>query len=342
MRSFLSCLSPILALAAAALPGMAAGQACGDTLTTSVTLAADLHCTTGYTAFEVGASGITIHLNGKTLSGTHALSGLNINGADNVRIVGPGRISGFWAGANVFRSPKLRVENVTFEDLGAGVLLSRSYGSRVHGSRFYRILNQAVGIYDNAPGSSLPSGDNRITGNQFGKVDIAIGTCGVTTGGNLIEGNVIGAAYSAGIRLADHSGGNYVSGNRLHNAYLTGISIGASRGNTVIDNQIEHSEVGIEIAARLDGRCVLDPALASDNGDHKVYDNRIVDTAAAVMVGNNPYTGKVFHIAFGGNTIDTAAFGFMFDVNTVNNHVFGSTWTAVGTPVLDLGYGNTW
>ena len=145
----------LLALAIPALPGAAAAQACGDTLTGSVTLAADLHCSTGWTAFDVGASGITINLNGKTLSGTSALTGINIHGADNVRIVGPGRIRGFWVGANVFRSPKLIVDNIDFEDVGAGVMLNRSYMSTVRRSGFYRIANSAVLIEDPLLGTSM-------------------------------------------------------------------------------------------------------------------------------------------------------------------------------------------
>lgn len=342
MRSILSRLAALLALAIAALPGTAAAQSCGDTLTSSITLSTDLHCSTGWTAFDVGASGITINLNGKTLSGTSALSGINLNGADNVRIVGPGRIQGFWIGVNAFRSPKLVIDDVDFEDLGAGVSLNRSYASQVRRSGFYRIASTAVMIEDPLIGTSMDAGGNRIVGNDFGKIDIAVRACGATAGGNRIENNTIAAALSVGIHLTDHSGGNYVAGNRLHNSQGSGIQVDSSRGNTVVGNTIIRAATGLEIPARRIGRCVAEPTLGSDNGDHKVYDNRIVDTEVAVLVGNTPYDGKVFHIAFGGNAIDTAPFGFYFEVNTGYHHVFGSTYTAVGTPVLDFGYGNTW
>lgn len=332
----------LLALAIAALPGAAAAQACGDTLTGSVTLAADLHCSTGWTAFDVGASGITINLNGKTLSGTSALTGININGADNVRIVGPGRIRGFWVGANVFRSPKLIVDNVDFEDVGAGVMLNRSYMSTVRRSGFYRIANSAVLIEDPLIGTSMDAGGNSIVDNDFGKVDIAVRTCGATAGGNRIENNTIAAAYTAGIHLTDHSSGNYVAGNRMHNVYGAGIRVDASRGNTVVGNSIGRTAVGVELPARRLGRCVADPGMGDDNGDHKVYDNRIVGSSAGFVVGNNPYDGKVFRVVFSGNVIDGASTGVLFDVNSLHNRVFGSTYIGVGTPVQDFGYDNIW
>lgn len=342
MRSILSRLAALLAIAIAALPGTAAAQTCGDTLTSSFTLSADLHCSTGWTAFEVAAGGITIHLNGKTLSGTSDLQGFRLIDADNVRIVGPGTIRGFWVGANVFRSPKVRIENVTFEDMGGGVILTRSHDALVRGNRFFRIAGNGVWINDPTIGESWPSGNNRIAGNQFGKVDVAISTCGSTAGGNLIEGNRIAAAYSAGIHIGDHSSGNYIAGNAIDNAWSTGIRIEASRGNTLVDNRIDNSDIGLDFPARRSGQCVLDPAMGHDNGDHKVYDNLIAGAIVAVLVGNDPYDGKVFHIAFGGNLIDTASTGFLFEANSLNNHVFGSTYLGVGTPVLDLGYGNTW
>src|SRR5256885_15973205 len=60
--------------------------ACGQTVTTSAFLAQDLDC--AWTGIVVGASGITIDLNGHVLKGDHSLSynGIDDSGAYDVTI----------------------------------------------------------------------------------------------------------------------------------------------------------------------------------------------------------------------------------------------------------------
>ena len=40
---------------------------CGDVITRNTTLTADLHCTTGFYALEIGRDHVTLNLNGHTL-----------------------------------------------------------------------------------------------------------------------------------------------------------------------------------------------------------------------------------------------------------------------------------
>lgn len=335
---------PALLLCALLLLGTghaARAQSCGDTLTHSITLTADLHCSSGWLAFEVGAPAITIRLNGHTLSGTADLQGIRVLGQHKVRILGPGRISGFWAGVNTMDAARLVVQGVEFADLGAGVILNRSSASKIVGNGFFRITGEAISIIDPTVGTSLPSGDNLVSGNVIGKVDTGITLCGAAAGGNLVEHNTINAAYARGIHVIDHSGGNYVSGNRLHNTGA-GIVVEASTGNTVIDNEVAQGSTGIGISATVQGRCQPDPAQGHDSVGHKVYDNRLRDVSTGIHVGNDPYLGKAIGSAFAGTVVENALYGVLLDVNSVYNHVFGSTWIGVATPVLDLGTDNHW
>ncbi|MBX3724462.1 MAG: right-handed parallel beta-helix repeat-containing protein [Xanthomonadales bacterium] len=335
---------PSLALCALVLLGAghaAQAQSCGDTLTHSITLSADLHCSSGWVAFDVAAPAITIRLNGHTLSGTSALQGIRVIGQEKVRILGPGRISGFWGGVNTYDASRLLVQGVEFADLGAGIILNRSGGSKIVGNGFFRIGSEAVSIIDPLVGSTLPAGNNVVSGNVIGKVDTGITLCGGAAGGNLVEHNTINAAYARGIHVVDHSSGNYISGNRLHNAGA-GIVVEASNGNTVIDNQVAQGSAGIAIGATLQGRCQPDPLQTHDSVGHKVYDNRLSDVVTGIHVGNDPYLGKAIGSVFAGTVVENATYGVLLNVNSVSNHVFGSTWIGVATPILDLGYDNHW
>jgi hypothetical protein len=77
-------------IALALLPSTGLVQRNGDTLTHDLTLATDLHCSTGWTALSIGRSGITLDLNGKTLSGTRALSSIHLGDVHSVSRLGRG------------------------------------------------------------------------------------------------------------------------------------------------------------------------------------------------------------------------------------------------------------
>src|SRR5688572_33307243 len=102
--------------------GSAQALSCGDTVSTSITLSADLHYTTGYTALHVATPGITIDLNGHTLSGTSALQGIDLEAG--LVTVKNGTIRGFWGGIVGLRAHKLHVDGVTFSDMGVALALN--------------------------------------------------------------------------------------------------------------------------------------------------------------------------------------------------------------------------
>lgn len=77
---FLGALVVVIALFGAVTPAQAhAMPQCGDTLRQSVKLTADLECS-GTAGLTIGANGVTINLNGHTLSGSPVLSMTNVDG----------------------------------------------------------------------------------------------------------------------------------------------------------------------------------------------------------------------------------------------------------------------
>lgn len=114
----------LVLLASSLLIPTAQALSCGDSVVGTVVLTSDLDCSSGYTALEVANNNVTIDLNGFTLSGSRDLSGININEYDNIAIKN-GAIKGFWVGINSSRSDELNVNNVTFYEVGNGVIVDR-------------------------------------------------------------------------------------------------------------------------------------------------------------------------------------------------------------------------
>ena len=112
-----------------AIPASAAHLSCGDTVTTDTTLDADLICA-GTPGLIIGAAGITIDLNGHTISGTacgfcHGIRNGDFSatanpsptfGFDDVKIKGPGTIIGFEQGIRGDTVSRFTIENVIVRD----------------------------------------------------------------------------------------------------------------------------------------------------------------------------------------------------------------------------------
>lgn len=81
-------------------------------------------------------SGVTIDLNGHTLSGTPDLQDIQVLNAGNVRVTGPGRISGFRVGVNRTRTEHVQVQAVTSDDMDAGFFASDTPAATVHDNDF--------------------------------------------------------------------------------------------------------------------------------------------------------------------------------------------------------------
>jgi hypothetical protein len=165
--------SLVLGGGALALPSLAAANpACGKVVTHNVTLSANMNCTSGndsqVAALFVGNNGITINLNGFSITGNPSVVyGVDNAGDWNGNAPGSGGTSGPGTG---FNNDKVENGNVT----GFG------FGLDVENTTGMKISNMTV--YNSTNGLAL-SGSNKasVTGSHFG----------ITNNGNGCDGTVM-------------------------------------------------------------------------------------------------------------------------------------------------------
>ena len=232
----------IATLVAAGLlvPGIARAAACfGPPITTSVTLSSDItDCADN--GIEVGANGLTINLNGRTVDGDDddEDSGILIDGFNGTKIVGPGTIQQFGSGIFGIDTNKTNISNVTVTDnvdpLTGGIVVTRNDIAKDDRSEDTVVkdstitLNEGTGILIHR--SSIGS---RITGNDVednGGDGIALGGAGDEL--DLEDGTVLDADEE---NIAVHQA--LVDDNDVTGNGVTGIVITAEgANNNVITN----------------------------------------------------------------------------------------------------------
>ena len=155
------------------LPGAAAAKtasapACGATITTSITLHANLNCSAGGTnGLNVGKDGIVINLNGHSITGAGGANGQTgiYNNAFQKVTVKNGTIKKFYNGYSSYSAVGEKVTYVHFVGVsnnGLDLLLGRG------GSYSYdTVKNAQIGAYTNS-GSGEKFAHNTLTGNAYG------------------------------------------------------------------------------------------------------------------------------------------------------------------------------
>jgi parallel beta-helix repeat protein len=230
-----------LALSAAAValssaPASAQALACGQVVTTNVTLEADLLDCPG-DGLVVGASGITIDLNGHTIAGSHAGDGIDDTAGYARVTVRDGTIRSFTNGVQLVGVRGSRLSGLTI--VADGPIASPRVGILLSGSR--NNLVDGATVTGGGPALLLSSSDhNIIAGSTFhGEVSQHAGDAVQVVAGsdhNRLAGNTIDA-NGAGLLLRD-SRANVVAGNSIATGLsdavtLTGATSNILRGNTV-------------------------------------------------------------------------------------------------------------
>src|SRR5262245_12764369 len=184
-----------------------AALTCGQTVTASVTLTADITgC--GARGLVVGANGITINLNGHTISGSGVLQGIFDASFGSVTVKN-GTITGF-------------VRGVEF-DAGTN---NAATGLRIHD-------NAGTGIFTFVPTAIT---NNVIWNNASG--GIAVGCC--ANDQSTITGNVVNSNTGDGIDVSFTATGSTISGNHVLSNTGVGMNVQAAgakvTGNTANGN----------------------------------------------------------------------------------------------------------
>ena len=245
-----------------ALAAPVAITACGQVVTTDAVLTVDLSCPTG-DGVVVGASGITVDLDGHLVTGSPTGNGVNISSFDDVTVTG-GLVSGFVTGVRVFQAQGVTVTGTQIAvapgALTSGVVLGDAHDSTVVGST---ITGGGIGVLvelgaDNtvranllqesqqgvlvSTGSRTVISGNRVTGSGGG---IVIGTTSTDT---TVAANVLATGVS-GIYV-DPFGNTDTS---IHDNVATdfasdGIFVDAGTSTvTLADNLVARNNTGITV-----------------------------------------------------------------------------------------------
>ena len=316
--------------------------ACGDTISSDTTLTADLHCTTGWNALYMPVGGITLRLNGHTISGGIGLEGLSVFSANNVRILGPGRITGFWTGVNATRSDYLTVQGVDFDNTNAGIIASDTLGTYLQGNDFRNI--NGWGVYIVAyPGASRPVlGAHAIADNLVLESVGGITLCGHANSDNLVKNNTLQGIRDYGIHILDGSGKNEIRGNQLLKIENTGLVLRASRDNTVKGNKFDYGLTGIAMIPQFTGGCSTGPYASPEVRDNLIDSNSIFKQSTGIMAGLGGKGLLVQKNRIGYNKLYYDGTGIYFNTDTYANDATLNAYTGTTTPVDDHGVSNIW
>ena len=268
----------LTALAVAVVTGSIAGSAsagartgpipvaCGDTVTTDVTLTADLDCTG--TALTVGASNITIDLGGHVITGTDTSIGLVGQDFDGITVRN-GAIEGFAFGVDIVKAERVTVEDLEITSAATvpsgfpatGLNFAEVSGATISGNRVSRgqagisfVTASDVTIVDNTLDAVqtgiqvLESTDVQVERNtaagDAGGISLQA-TGNTTVVANTISGGISGI-YVLQPGVLDT--GNIVAGNTTTGASSAGIFVDQGDGGVALHmNRADRNFTGIVV-----------------------------------------------------------------------------------------------
>ena len=280
---FSSLVVVLLSMGLAAPASANRDPACGDTLTVSTTLDADLNCTGD--GLNIGASHMTLNLGGHTLSfvGSGGSVGVRADGFSNL-VIQNGTIRGFSTGVSLNSVDASVVRGLTISE-------SSDWGVHLNGSSSNRI--EANVVADNGNGIGLATGShrNKIIRNEVSGADGGGIAAENTSDRNQISANRISGALEA-IVLQSGSDYNNVNRNTIIDSGSTGVNILTnSDGNKLFKNTIYGHGIAVQNGSddtRVIRNMVEGSPLAAVNVLHslrtKILGNTFVDGARGVMV----------------------------------------------------------
>jgi para-nitrobenzyl esterase len=232
---------------------------CGTMVTADLTLGHDLACTGD--GLIIGADGIRLDLNGRTITGSGTGVGIDVAGRTHVSIAG-GVVKNFQAGVRVLDSTEIVIEsneisgNTDGIDLQLGSARNTIRHNTLRDNRSRGVMLRS-GTADNGVKRNTLSG-NRVGILLFGAVDTDV------------VDNLVSASLLAGIRLNVLANGNRVKDNSVV-SNPAGIEFlvtptGSAVGNWIVGNTIGTNTCGLK--GPIDGNSLK----------HNTFTGNVVDT----------------------------------------------------------------
>jgi hypothetical protein len=321
-----------LIVAAMAASGSAHAQVCGATLYASVALTADLVCPGGVDGLVVGANNLRIDLNGYAIASPNstATRGVRSSGFSGIKIVGPGRITGFDTsvlidGGTNHEIRDVDAANVSTAGARIAIWLSNTSRSVVERSRL-----GALALGSSAGGSARA---NRIAGNDADSIQLY----GCQTDRNEISDNDIHPATQFMAVSLYGATGTQVIANRI----VTGtVFLGGSSGNVVFNNTIDNSLYPSWIYTSVtmgEDQSPCGGALVPSTGNI-LQGNAIIGGQVGVLMR----AGSPKNTLAGNKIYNQRAVGLQFFPGSDDNDARGNGYGNVPVEVVDLGLGNRW
>ena len=258
------------AIAAILVAGMARALNCGDTITQSTVLNANIGpCPAG--GLIIAGQNITLELNGYKISGQGNGTGVSLAVvAYDVVISGSGKIVNFFVGIEGHQASNVTIHDVTLRGNSVGIDLTQSSGHHIFATD---VRNGVTGMHiSETEGVTIE--DNEITGQSEEGILINLGAVTISqnriklngsgiTGGHemnpVIRGNFILNNDQDGIRLAGGScvviEDNYVNRNGGSGILVTDRDKCVIRNNTANANDVYG--IGVSGGAQVTGNRAL-------------------------------------------------------------------------------------
>jgi parallel beta-helix repeat protein len=242
---------------------------CGQVITQDTTLQADLvNCIDGVV---IGASGVTLDLNGHTIDGVGGGIGVDNSAGHAGVTIKNGTIQEFEMGVELTGAQGNRIRNLTLSNNEDGVVLFSSVGNRVQENTGGVVLGNSDGnqIKKNTGTVELIlSHDNRVEDNT------TIGIALVASDRNRVAANTASGGSRTGIDLSEGASNNRIEGNTVSGNGGDGINVGGN-GNRVGANNVSGNFEGIRVGgngnrvdgntASMNGSAGISVSLGSDN-----------------------------------------------------------------------------
>lgn len=200
---------------------------CSITIETNFKLENNLNCYSD--GLIVSGNGITIDLNGKTITGPgKALDhiGIGVIGT-SITIKGPGTITNFHNGVGILNSNNLVINSINLQNNEIGIFSSDSSNIEISNND----------IYSNNMGIAAPSNNNLIFRNNFITNNEMSGITLAKTNQSSIEVNNIEGS-GVGIYVDEQSSHNKITSNTLFNA----VDINNANGLEINSNYNQYSQ----------------------------------------------------------------------------------------------------
>jgi hypothetical protein len=247
--------------------GIAAAQTCGQVVTGTLRLSADLRCSGPGPALLLTGSSPRLELAGFRIDmGRSGANAIEIAHAHQAQVTGPGTLSGAGIAVSVFRSQGVDLYDIQIEGSDAGVFATDSSLVAVTNSRFGKIKNQAVFI-GSTPGGTLPTSGAVVMSNQMNSVGSGIHLCGQGTTDARVRHNTIRGANGWGILIYDGASYAKVHQNSIEvSAFQAAIEVRAGQMNAVHDNTLTGNRIasGIVVASLVGQTCAVNSTATAD------------------------------------------------------------------------------